>query len=114
MVGRQVTRIEKAGTSVGTFPVQLVGYAGRTVAKRCSRWGVEDNNNHLTPVGPDRHRRLRRQEYERIPLRPVIFHGVANPAPVFGMGPGGKDPFEYEGAYATPTGSFSISGGNVP
>jgi len=43
----------------------------------------------------------------------VIFYGVPN-TPTFGMGLTGTDPFEYEGAYATPTGPFSISEENVP
>ena len=30
---------------------------------------VEDNNNHLTQIRPDRHRRLWRQEHKGIPLR---------------------------------------------
>jgi hypothetical protein len=84
------------------------------VAKPCSRWGVEDNNNHLTQsdlidIADYGDKNVKGYRYG-----PVIFHGVANPPPVFGMGPGGKDPFEYEGAYATPTGPFSISGENVP
>lgn len=114
MVGRQATRIEKAGTSVGTFPVQLVGCAGRTVAKPCSRWGVEDNNNHLTQSDLIDIADYGDKNVKGCGYGPVIFHGVANPPPVFGMGSGGKDPFEYEGAYATPTGPFSISGENVP
>jgi hypothetical protein len=75
---------------------------------------VEDNNNHLTQsdlidIADYGDKNIKGYRYG-----PVIFHGVANPPPTFGMGPGGKDPFEYEGAYATPTGPFSISGENVP
>jgi hypothetical protein len=75
---------------------------------------VEDNNNHLTQsdlidIADYGDKNVKAYRYG-----PVIFYGVANPSPVFGMGPGGLDPFEYEGAYATPTGPFSISGENVP
>lgn len=75
---------------------------------------VEDNNNHLTQsdlidIADYGDKNVKGYRYG-----PVIFHGVSNPPPVFGMGPGGADPFEYEGAYATPTGPFSISSENVP
>ena len=75
---------------------------------------VEDNNNHLTQsdlidIADYGDRNIKGYRYG-----PVIFYGVANPPPFFGMGPAGTDPFEYEGAYATPTGPFSISGENVP
>jgi len=39
--------------------------------------------------------------------------GILPGQKAFSMGPGGKNPFDYEGAYATPTGPFSISGENV-
>jgi len=75
---------------------------------------VEDNNNHLTEsnlidVADYGDKNVKGYRYG-----PVIFYGVAVPPPVFGMGPGGADPFEYEGAYSTPTGPFSISSENVP
>jgi hypothetical protein len=75
---------------------------------------VEDNNNHLTQsdlidIADYGDKNVKGYRYG-----PVIFHGVGNPPPVFGMGPSGNDPFEYEGSYATPTGPFSISGENVP
>ncbi len=75
---------------------------------------VEDNNNHLTQsdlidIADYGDKNIKGYRYG-----PVIFHGVANPPPVFGMGPGGKDSFEYQGAYATPTGPFSISIENTP
>ena len=75
---------------------------------------LEDNNNHLTQsdlidIADYGDKNVKGYRYG-----PVIFYGVANPPPVFGMGPGGLDSFEYEGAYATPTGPFSISGENIP
>lgn len=75
---------------------------------------VEDNNNHetqsdLIDIADYGDKNVKGYRYG-----PVIYYGVANPPPVFGMGPGGQDPFEYEGAYTTPTGPFSISWTNVP
>ena len=75
---------------------------------------VEDNNNHLTKsdlidIADYGDKNVKGYRYGS-----VIFYGVSNPPPVFGMGPGGTDPFEYEGAYATPTGPFSVSIENVP
>jgi hypothetical protein len=75
---------------------------------------VEDNNNHLTQsdlidIADYGDKNIKGYRYG-----PVIFYGVSNPPPVFGMGPAGLDPFEYEGAYATPTGPFSISSENIP
>ncbi len=75
---------------------------------------VEDNNNHLTQsdlidIADYGDKNIKGYRYG-----PVIFYGVANPPPVFGMGPGGLDSFEYEGSYATPTGPFSISSENTP
>jgi len=75
---------------------------------------VEDNNNHLTQsdlidIADYGDKNVKGYRYG-----PVIYWGVSTPPPLFGMGPGGLDPFEYEGAYATPTGPFSISGENVP
>jgi len=75
---------------------------------------VEDNDNHLTQsdlidvadYGDDNVKAYR--------YGPVIFYGVATPPQVFGMGLTGTDPFEYEGAYATPTGPFAVSDENVP
>jgi len=76
---------------------------------------VEDNNNHgtqsdLIDIADYGDKNVKGYRYG-----PIIFWTAASsPPPVFGMGPGGLDPFEYEGAYATPTGPFSISGENVP
>jgi hypothetical protein len=75
---------------------------------------VEDNDNHQTQsdlidVADYGDNNVKGYRYG-----PVIFYGVADTPPVFGMGPNGTDPFEFEGAYATPTGPFSISGENVP
>ncbi len=75
---------------------------------------VEDNNNHLTQsdlidIADYGDKNIKGYRYG-----PVIFYGVANPPPVFGMGLGGLDSFEYEGAYSTPTGPFSISSENTP
>jgi hypothetical protein len=75
---------------------------------------VEDNDNHQTQsdlidVADYGDNNVKGYRYG-----PVIFYGVADSPPVFGMGPTGTDPFEFEGAYATPTGPFSISGENVP
>jgi hypothetical protein len=75
---------------------------------------VEDNNNHLTESNLIDIADYGDKNVKGYRYGPVIFYGVANPPPVFGMGPGGLDPFEYEGAYATPTGPFSISSENVP
>jgi hypothetical protein len=75
---------------------------------------VEDNNNHLTESNLIDIADYGDKNVKGYRYGPVIFYGVANSPPVFGMGPGGQDPFEYEGAYATPTGPFSISGENVP
>lgn len=75
---------------------------------------VEDNNNHLTESNLIDVADYGDQNVKGYRYGPVIFFGVTNPPPVFGMGPGGQDPFEYEGAYATPTGPFSISSENVP
>jgi IPT/TIG domain-containing protein len=75
---------------------------------------AEDNNNHMTQsdlvdVADYGDKNVKAYRYG-----PVIFWGVSTPPPTFGMGPGGTDPFEYEGAYATPTGPFAISSENVP
>ncbi len=75
---------------------------------------VEDNDNHQTQsdlldIADYGDKNIKGYRYG-----PVIFYGVADPAPVFGMGQMGTDPFEYEGAYSTPTGPFSISDENVP
>lgn len=75
---------------------------------------VEDNNNHLTAsdlidIADYGDKNVKAYRYG-----PVIFYGVSDPLPVFGTGPTGTDLFEYEGAYATPTGPFSISVENVP
>ena len=75
---------------------------------------VEDNNNHLTQsdlidIADYGDKNVKAYRYG-----PVIFWGVSTPPPGFGMGPGGTDPFEYEGAYSTPTGPFSISSENTP
>jgi hypothetical protein len=75
---------------------------------------VEDNNNHLTQsdlidVADYGDKNVKAYRYG-----PVIFYGASDPPPIFGMGPGGADPFEYEGAYATPTGPFAISIENTP
>jgi hypothetical protein len=75
---------------------------------------VEDNNNHLTQSDLINIADYGDKNVKAYRYGPVIFYGAGNPPPVFGMGPGGKDPFEYEGSYATPTGPFSISGENVP
>jgi hypothetical protein len=75
---------------------------------------VEDNNNHLTESSLIDIADYGDKNVKGYRYGPVIFHGVADPPPMFGMGPGGLDPFEYQGAYATPTGPFSISSENVP
>jgi len=75
---------------------------------------VEDNNNHLTESNLIDIADYGDKNVKGYRYGPVIFYGEGNTPPVFGMGPGGKDPFEYEGAYATPTGPFAISSENVP
>jgi hypothetical protein len=75
---------------------------------------VEDNDNHQTQSDLINIADYGGKDIKGYRYGPVIFYGVANPPPVFGMGTNGTDPFEYEGAYATPTGPFSISGENVP
>jgi hypothetical protein len=75
---------------------------------------VEDSNNHLTESNLIDIADYGDKDVKGYRYGPVIFFGVANPPPMFGMGPGGLDPFEYEGAYATPTGPFSLSIENVP
>lgn len=74
---------------------------------------VEDNNNHgtqsdLIDVADYGDKNIKGYRYG-----PIKF-GIGHPPPVFNMGPNGTDSFEYEGAYATPTGPFAISGENVP
>jgi WD40 repeat protein len=75
---------------------------------------VEDNNNHLTQSDLIDIADYGAKNVKGYRYGPVIFWGVSTPPPAFGMGPGGTDAFEYEGAYATPTGPFSISAENVP
>jgi hypothetical protein len=75
---------------------------------------VEDNYNHQTQSDLIDIADYGDQNIKAYRYGPVIFYGVADPPPRFGMGKNGTDPFEYEGAYATPTGPFSISGENVP
>jgi hypothetical protein len=75
---------------------------------------VEDNNNHLTQSDLLEIADYGDKNVKGYRYGPVIFWGVSTPPPTFGMGPGGTDPFEFEGAYATPTGPFSISIENVP
>jgi len=74
---------------------------------------VEDNNNHLTESNLIDIADYGDKNVKGYRYGPVIFYGIT-PPPTFGMGPGGKDAFEYEGSYSTPTGPFSISGENVP
>jgi hypothetical protein len=74
---------------------------------------VEDNNNHLTYSALINIADYGNKNVKAYRYGPVIFYGVTN-TPTFGMGTTGTDPFEFEGAYATPTGPFSISGENVP
>jgi hypothetical protein len=74
---------------------------------------VEDNNNHgtqsdLIDVADYGDKNIKAYRYG-----PVIFWTTPGAAS-FGMGFYGNDAFEYEGAYATPTGPFAISGENVP
>jgi hypothetical protein len=74
---------------------------------------VEDNNNHgtqtdLIDVADFGDSNVKAYRYGR-----VIFWTTPG-TPEFGMGKDGKDSFEYEGAYATPTGPFAISIENVP
>lgn len=74
---------------------------------------VEDNNNHLTESNLINIADYGDKNVKGYRYGPVIFYGKT-PPPTFGMGPGGSDPFEFEGSYATPTGPFSISIENVP
>jgi hypothetical protein len=75
---------------------------------------VEDNDNHQTQSDLIDIADYGDNNVKGYRYGPVIFYGVGNSPPVFGMGPTGTDPFEFEGEYATPTGPFSISGENVP
>jgi hypothetical protein len=74
---------------------------------------VEDNNNHgtqtdLISIADYGDANIKAYRYGS-----VIFWTTPG-IPRFGMGVDGNDAFEYEGAYATPTGPFSISAENVP
>jgi hypothetical protein len=74
---------------------------------------VEDNNNHgtqsdLIDIADYGDRNIKAYRYGL-----VKFWTSVN-EPSFGMGPGGNDPFEYEGSYSTPTGPFAVSIENVP
>ena len=74
---------------------------------------VEDNNNHgtqsdLIDIADYGDSNVKGYRYG-----PVIMWTMPG-TPNYGMGANGTDPFEYEGAYATPTGPFSVSGENVP
>ena len=74
---------------------------------------LEDNNNHgtqsdLIDIADYGDSNVKGYRYG-----PVIFWTQSG-TPEFGMGAGGTDPFEYEGAYATPTGPFDVSIENIP
>lgn len=74
---------------------------------------VEDNNNHgtqtdLIDVADYGDKNVKGYRYG-----PIIFWTTLG-KPSYGMGPTGQDAFEYEGAYSTPTGPFTISIENVP
>lgn len=74
---------------------------------------VEDNSNHgtqtdLIDIADYGDSNLKAYRYGQ-----VIFWTTPG-RPRFGMGARGSDPFEYEGAYATPTGPFAVSIENVP
>jgi hypothetical protein len=74
---------------------------------------VEDNNNHgtgsdLIDIADYGDRNIKAYRYG-----PVTFWTSANKS-TFAMGQNGKDQFEYEGSYSTPTGPFAISIENVP
>lgn len=74
---------------------------------------VEDNNNHQTQtdlidIADYGDRTVKAYRYG------PVSYWYAGSSKSFGMGPGGTDPFEYEGAFSVPTGPFSISTENIP
>jgi hypothetical protein len=74
---------------------------------------VEDNNNHgtqtdLIDIADYGDSNIKGYRYG------VVIFWTTPGIPEFGMGVNGNDAFEYEGAYATPTGPFAISAENVP
>ena len=76
---------------------------------------VEDNNNHgtqsdLIDIADYGDSNVKAYRYG-----PVIhWTERRTPKPRYEMGSTGTDPFEYEGAYPTPTGPFEVSCENVP
>lgn len=74
---------------------------------------AEDNNNHGTQSDLIDIADYGASDVKGYRYGPVI-EWTEPGTPEYGMGPNGTDPFEYEGAYATPTGPFEISGENVP
>ena len=74
---------------------------------------IEDNNNHgtqtdLVDIADYGDRNIKGYRYG-----PVVFWTTPG-VPTFSLLPTGNETFEYEGAYATPTGPFTISIENVP
>lgn len=74
---------------------------------------VEDNNNHGTQTDLVDLADYGDTNVKAYRYGPVVFWTTPG-KPRFGMGADGNDPFEYEGAYTTPTGPFAISDENVP
>jgi hypothetical protein len=73
---------------------------------------VEDNNNHQTQADLIDIVDYGAKDIKGCRYGPVVFWHQGDFT--FGMGPTGSEPFEYEGAYATPTGPFEISSENIP